>query len=289
MSAHMLAALATLPGAVYEDPDYFSAELSQIFGSRDCFALHTARLAEPGERCCLLVGGRELILVRTDPEEVRAFPNRCLHKGDPILRRGESGRSGVIRCPHHGWTYGLDGRLIGGPGFSTPRERAPCLPELTCSVVGSLVIVRPEGTKRGGKLAWTSAGPLRRDEVSVSVKTIRVAANWKLVSVAMWNREWIYALPNLFVRHHEAGRVLVRIEPLSPDATCMEVAWASSISTIRDDRLIDCDLSIPTAEAEARQRAIGGTDDRTLQEALAITATEVDRAMESAAPYLLRW
>lgn len=289
MPTHLLTALAELPEAVYSDPNYFAAELSHVFRSRDCFALHTTRLVEVGERHCLLVGGRELILIRTASEGLRAFPNRCLHKGDPILECGASGRSDVMRCPHHGWTYGLDGHLLGGPGFTTRQERAPFLPEITCSVVGSLVIVRPEGTSEpGGNLAGSSTRAVSLDEVSVPVETMRVAANWKLVVAVLSDREWISALPNLLLRYHEAGRLLVRMEPVAPHTTCLEVTWASDISTTRDYPRVDLhDLLIAATEAEARQRLGRGSYDRSLPAALATTTTAIDRAIESAASYLL--
>src|SRR5262249_11992428 len=44
---------------------------------------------------------------------LRAFSNVCRHRAGPIALG--SGCRNVLRCQYHGWTYTLDGRLIGTP------------------------------------------------------------------------------------------------------------------------------------------------------------------------------
>ncbi|HXA18324.1 MAG TPA: SRPBCC family protein, partial [Thermoanaerobaculia bacterium] len=44
---------------------------------------------------------------------LRAFSNVCRHRAGPIALG--SGCKNVLRCQYHGWTYTLDGRLIGTP------------------------------------------------------------------------------------------------------------------------------------------------------------------------------
>ncbi len=51
-----------------------------------------------------------LIVVRTGPEEIRAFVNSCLHRG--TLLRTEGGCVSQFRCPFHGFTWSLEGKLI---------------------------------------------------------------------------------------------------------------------------------------------------------------------------------
>ena len=53
-------------------------------------------------------------MVRDDDGELRAFRNVCRHRGSRLLSgSGECGKA--IRCRYHGWTYRLDGQLIGVP------------------------------------------------------------------------------------------------------------------------------------------------------------------------------
>ena len=59
--------------------------------------------------------GRQPVLVLRDQDGVlRAFRNVCRHRGSRLLAgSGECGKA--IRCRYHGWTYRLDGELIGVP------------------------------------------------------------------------------------------------------------------------------------------------------------------------------
>jgi choline monooxygenase len=71
------------------------------------------------------VAGEPLLIIRDKPEAagspavagkqgiLRAFSNVCRHRAGPIALG--SGCKNVMRCQYHGWTYTLDGRLIGTP------------------------------------------------------------------------------------------------------------------------------------------------------------------------------
>ena len=56
-----------------------------------------------------------LIIVRTGtgPADIRAYVNSCLHRG--TILRTEGGNVRHLKCPVHGITWGLDGKLAGLP------------------------------------------------------------------------------------------------------------------------------------------------------------------------------
>ena len=56
-----------------------------------------------------------MIVVRADAGSVEAFYNVCRHRGTRLCTAAEGSFAGRIQCPYHGWTYGLDGRLLGAP------------------------------------------------------------------------------------------------------------------------------------------------------------------------------
>jgi phenylpropionate dioxygenase-like ring-hydroxylating dioxygenase large terminal subunit len=63
--------------------------------------------------------------VRDRNRDVRAFYNVCRHRGSQLVERETNCK--VIRCPYHGWGYGLDGTLLGTPyfkGLDVPAELA---------------------------------------------------------------------------------------------------------------------------------------------------------------------
>jgi choline monooxygenase len=59
------------------------------------------------------VVGEPVVVVRDKEGTLRAFSNVCRHRAGPIAQG--SGCKNVLRCGYHGWTYTLDGRLIGTP------------------------------------------------------------------------------------------------------------------------------------------------------------------------------
>jgi choline monooxygenase len=68
------------------------------------------QLANPGDFFTTELLGEPLFLVRGAGGELRGFYNVCRHRaGTPA--EGCGSRK-VFRCGYHGWTYGLDGKLI---------------------------------------------------------------------------------------------------------------------------------------------------------------------------------
>ncbi|MGH2734117.1 MAG: Rieske 2Fe-2S domain-containing protein [Actinomycetota bacterium] len=211
MTGHMLDALTEMPDGAFTSEGLFVREMGRLFRARWCFALPTGYLQAPGHRACLRVAGRELLVVADREGVIRAFPNNCLHKGETFLHPGQGGTSSLLRCPHHGWCYALDGRLVRGPGFDlSSRPRAPSLPAIPLSTQGACILVGP-GT--GGNHVVVR----RRSGEVTERRTASVAANWKLVARILCERRWGYALPNLASRSDE--RELLRLEPRAPGWT----------------------------------------------------------------------
>ena len=80
------------------------------------------RLPEPGTYITAQAGNQPVLVVRGEDGELRAFRNVCRHRGSRLLS-GEGTCKAAIRCRYHGWTYGLDGSLIGVPGGARVRRR----------------------------------------------------------------------------------------------------------------------------------------------------------------------
>ncbi len=54
-----------------------------------------------------------LVIVRSAPNQIRAFHNVCLHRGTTLVE--EPGHVERLRCPFHGFTWDLDGRFVSMP------------------------------------------------------------------------------------------------------------------------------------------------------------------------------
>lgn len=95
---------------VYTDPDVFEVEMERLWGRAWVYVCHESQIAEPGNYLTTTVGTRPVIATRDHEGKVNVLHNRCLHKGAKVCARA-AGKSSVLRCPYHGWSYDLDGRL----------------------------------------------------------------------------------------------------------------------------------------------------------------------------------
>jgi choline monooxygenase len=71
---------------------------------------------EPGQYVTSAIGGEPIVVVRGNDSALRGFFNVCRHHAAAVLTKPE-GRADNMRCPYHGWTYNLEGALIGTPEF----------------------------------------------------------------------------------------------------------------------------------------------------------------------------
>ena len=105
----------TLPARYYTDPELFQQEVERFFFHSWICAGRTEQIREPGEYFLRDVCGESIIVTRDTAGVLRAFYNVCRHRGTRMCTATEGKLAGRIQCPYHGWTYGLDGRLIGAP------------------------------------------------------------------------------------------------------------------------------------------------------------------------------
>jgi choline monooxygenase len=114
----------TLASKFYTDPSILDIEKTRIFLrtwqlvgtlSHSCGEVDGLKrtIADPESFFTAEVASEPVIVVRDKQGVLRAFSNVCRHRAGPIALG--SGCRNVLRCQYHGWTYTLDGRLIGTP------------------------------------------------------------------------------------------------------------------------------------------------------------------------------
>ncbi len=173
---------------LYLEPEIVRLEQEAIFERTWQLAGHVADLAEPGSYITADVVDQPVLVVRDDDGEIRAFRNVCRHRGSRLLA-GSGSCGKAIRCLYHGWTYKLDGRLIGVPeGREIPdldKSRLG-LHQVRAEVFCGLIFVNldpgaaPLGERLGGlaeRLARYDLPSLKRFGKGGDVQP----ANWKVV------------------------------------------------------------------------------------------------------------
>src|SRR6185437_14780983 len=98
----------------YTDPTLEAAEQQLIFERTWQLAGHISQLATPGSYITAAAGNQPVLVVRDDTGALRAYLNVCRHRGSRLLS-GSGQCKAAIRCRYHGWTYKMDGSLIGVP------------------------------------------------------------------------------------------------------------------------------------------------------------------------------
>jgi Rieske 2Fe-2S family protein len=105
----------TLPARYYTDPEIFRRELETFFCGMWVCAGREEQVANPGDYFLSEVAGESIIVTRDSGGALRAFYNVCRHRGTRMCREQQGKFVARIQCPYHGWTYGLDGGLLGTP------------------------------------------------------------------------------------------------------------------------------------------------------------------------------
>ncbi len=105
----------TLPARYYTDPEVFRQELERFFCTMWFCSGRTEQVQKPGDFYLCEVAGESIIVTHDANGAIRAFYNVCRHRGTRICTETAGAFAGRIQCPYHGWTYGLDGKLIGAP------------------------------------------------------------------------------------------------------------------------------------------------------------------------------
>lgn len=174
-----------VPRAQYTSAAFAELEKERMWARVWQMACREEQIPEVGD--CLLyeAPGISLIVVRSAPDEIRAFQNSCLHRGMKLCAADTS--VSRLTCPFHGFSWNLDGSLAHVPArwdFPDVREADFRLPEARVGRWGGFVFINPD----------SAAGPLEdylghlvphfadwpRDQVYLStVLRKTLDANWK--------------------------------------------------------------------------------------------------------------
>jgi len=103
---------------IYNDPEIFELEMQRIFTRSWLFLCHESQIPEPGDFFQSVMGRDNVLVVRQRDGSIKAMLNTCAHRGNAVCR-AEEGNAKNFLCTYHGWSYGIDGRLNGVPGFKT--------------------------------------------------------------------------------------------------------------------------------------------------------------------------
>ncbi|MGD1954085.1 MAG: SRPBCC family protein [Sphingomonadales bacterium] len=109
-------------------------------------ACHEDDIPNVGDTHVYDIAGLSFIIVRAKENEIKAFPNACLHRGRKLCDAHKKGLK-VMRCAFHGWSWNLDGSLKEVPcqwDFPSVNEEEFSLPNVRVGQWGGFVFINPD-------------------------------------------------------------------------------------------------------------------------------------------------
>lgn len=169
------------PVANYTSEERLDQELA-VFKSVPTPFCPSIALTKPGDYIARKAAGTPLIVVRGRDGQARAFKNACRHRGTELV--DGKGCAGAFVCPYHGWSYGLDGTLLGVPhedGFPDLDKSTHGLAEITAIEQKGIIFVVQEDADEDSSDTLDSVPDILKDDQIIFDETETIVeANWKL-------------------------------------------------------------------------------------------------------------
>ncbi len=176
----------------YYDPAQFEREKIELFRNYAQFVGPSCMIPNPGDYFAFDDTGIPILIVRTEAGKLNAFVNICSHRGAP-LNESESGtakKGRMFSCPYHGWSYDLEGSLIGVPfgkeGFDTIDRASLGLRKLQVEEKDGMIFVMPNPELRFdidevmGGIGERLSGFGFQDHYYLGSKQVHTNFSWKL-------------------------------------------------------------------------------------------------------------
>ncbi len=133
-----------IPFSRYTSPEFFAQEVENLWLKTWQWACREEDIPEPGDYYVYDICEHSVLIVHTDSEGIKAYPNACLHRGTQLKPSESCGNSRNLRCPFHGFTWSLEGRLEDVPcrwDFPHVNDDSFRLPELKVDTWGGFVFI----------------------------------------------------------------------------------------------------------------------------------------------------
>ena len=99
---------------IYSDPAIFEREMDRVFGRAWIYVGHESEVREPGDFVRTRIGRKPMVMTRHEDGRICVIHNQCAHRGAMVVAE-DRGNAAEFVCCYHGWTYGIDGRLVRVP------------------------------------------------------------------------------------------------------------------------------------------------------------------------------
>jgi len=174
------------PSSWYNDRRFYELERDTVFRNNWLIVARADQVRKRGDYVAGSITGEPHVIVRNEDGALNAFFNVCRHHAAQVM--SGTGCTESLVCPYHGWTYGLDGRLLRAPELGAVRDfdrgafgLVPMSVESWCdllfiSMAKTPAPLSPQFTELAQRLRAMQVDTLQ----FVARRTYRIACNWKV-------------------------------------------------------------------------------------------------------------
>lgn len=174
------------PSSWYNDARFYELERDTVFRNNWLIAARADQVRNSGDYVAGSITGEPHVIVRSESGHLNAFFNVCRHHAAQVM--SGAGCTESLVCPYHGWTYGLDGRLLRAPELGAVRDfdrgafgLVPMGVESWCdllfiSMAQKPSLLAPQLAELARRLREMQTDHLQ----FVARRTYRLACNWKV-------------------------------------------------------------------------------------------------------------
>lgn len=175
--------------AQYYDKGWMAQEWEKLWTKAWLIACPSSDVREEGDFATFEIGNENIVVVRGDDGQVRAFYNVCPHRGNRLVHTALGSLANGFACSFHSWKFNLDGSLKAITDRETFRPEVVChnpgMSAVRCEELAGLVFIsmNPDAPDLRGWLGPVAAHleSYQIDKMHV-VRQVRSewAANWKV-------------------------------------------------------------------------------------------------------------
>jgi len=136
----------TVPVERYYSQEFHDIEVEKLWKKVWQMACHEDDIPDEGDYVVYDIAHLSFLIVRSGPDEFKAFHNACPHRGR--LLRDERGKwAGELRCAFHGWSWRLNGELKEIPcrwDFPSIKDEDFGLHEVKLGRWGGFIFINPD-------------------------------------------------------------------------------------------------------------------------------------------------
>jgi phenylpropionate dioxygenase-like ring-hydroxylating dioxygenase large terminal subunit len=180
--------LPEIPAARYTDPVFYELEKKHLWRTRWLIAGHVDDVPEKGSYKLWQELGEPILIIRGKDNHIRAFYNTCQHRGASVVK-GNCGKTTMLTCQYHHWTYDLTGELV----FVPWEHEFPCLDKskrslvsIRCETWGNLIFINLDPN---AEPLQNYLGPLEEDFNDFDLDRVKLfhkvshdlRCNWKVL------------------------------------------------------------------------------------------------------------